>query len=299
MEAFGNAKTTRNDNSSRFGKFIRIHFGLTSKLASGDIETYLLEKNRVVHQQPAERCYHIFYQICSNAKPELNDMLLVSTNPREYNYCSQGEITVKSIDDKDELMATDSSFDILGFTQEEKNGIYKITGALMHAGNLKFKQKPREEQAEPDGTEDADKIAYLLGINSTELLKAFCHPKVKVGTEYVTKGQTPEQVYNALSAIVKAVYGRLFNWLVGIINKQLATKSSRNFFIGILDIAGFEIFDLNSFDQLCINYTNEKLQQFFNHHMFTLEQEEYKKEGIEWEFIDFGMDLQERVLKSR
>ena len=160
---------------------------------------------------------------------------------------------------------------------------------------MEFKQKPREEQAEPDGTEAADKMAYLLGINSTELLKSFCSPKVKVGNEYVTKGQTPDQVYNSCAAITKAIYGRMFNWLVGVINKQLSTKSPRNFFIGILDIAGFEIFDLNSFDQLCINYTNEKLQQFFNHHMFTLEQEEYKKEGepslirfsLFVEFIDF------------
>ena len=292
MEAFGNAKTTRNDNSSRFGKFIRIHFGLTGKLASGDIETYLLEKNRVVDQQSAERCYHIFYQICSGAKPELNEMLLVGNNPREYKFCSYGEISVKSIDDKEELLATDSSFDVLGFTAEEKTAIWKITGGMMHMGNMNFKQKPREEQAEAVGSEDADKIGYLYGINSAELLTAFCSPRVKVGNDYVTKGQTPAQVYNAVSAITKAIYGRLFNWLVNVINKQLSTKLPRNFFIGILDIAGFEIFDLNSFDQLCINYTNEKLQQFFNHHMFTLEQEEYKKEGIEWEFIDFGMDLQ-------
>ena len=292
MEAFGNAKTIRNDNSSRFGKFIRIHFGVTGRLASGDIETYLLEKNRVVHQLSAERGYHIFYQICSQAKPEINEMLLVGSNPLEYKFCAQGEITVKSIDDKEELQATDSSFDVLGFTQEEKNGIYKMSGALMHMGNMEFKQKPREEQAEPDGSEAADKTSYLLGINSTDLLKSLCNPRVKVGAEYVTKGQTPHQVYSGCAAIAKAIFGRMFNWLVSVINKQLSTKAQRNFFIGILDIAGFEIFDLNSFDQLCINYTNEKLQQFFNHHMFTLEQEEYKKEGIEWEFIDFGMDLQ-------
>ena len=114
MEAFGNAKTTRNDNSSRFGKFIRIHFGITGKLASGDIDTYLLEKSRVVFQLPAERCFHVFYQICSGGRPEINEMTLISLNPKDYHYCSIGEITVKSIDDKEELEATDGSFDILG-----------------------------------------------------------------------------------------------------------------------------------------------------------------------------------------
>uniref|UniRef100_A0A674GHG5 Uncharacterized protein n=1 Tax=Taeniopygia guttata TaxID=59729 RepID=A0A674GHG5_TAEGU len=265
LEAFGNAKTVRNDNSSRFGKFIRIHFGATGKLASADIETYLLEKSRVTFQLKAERSYHIFYQIMSNKKPELIDMLLITTNPYDFHFVSQGEITVPSIDDQEELMATDSAIDILGFSADEKTAIYKLTGAVMHYGNLKFKQKQREEQAEPDGTEVADKAAYLMGLNSADLLKALCYPRVKVGNEYVTKGQTVQQVEKY--------------------------AFSMQYFIGVLDIAGFEIFDYNSFEQLCINFTNEKLQQFFNHHMFVLEQEEYKKEGIEWTFIDFGMDL--------
>ncbi|XP_006039385.2 myosin heavy chain, skeletal muscle, adult-like, partial [Alligator sinensis] len=154
LEAFGNAKTVRNDNSSRFGKFIRIHFGTTGKLASADIETYLLEKSRVTFQLKAERSYHIFYQIMSNKRPELIEMLLITTNPYDFPFVSQGEITVPSIDDQEELMATDSAIDILGFNAEEKTAIYKLTGAVMHFGNLKFKQKQREEQAEPDGTED-------------------------------------------------------------------------------------------------------------------------------------------------
>ncbi|XP_043936259.1 myosin-4-like [Protopterus annectens] len=291
LEAFGNAKTVRNDNSSRFGKFIRIHFGTTGKLASADIETYLLEKSRVTFQLPTERGYHIFYQIISNRKPELIDMLLISTNPYDFPYCSQGEISVKSINDEEELMATDEAIDILGFTNEEKAGIYKITGAIMHHGNLKFKQKQREEQAEPDGTEVADKVAYLLGLNSADLLKALCYPRVKVGNEYVTKAQNVPQVYNAVGALTRSVYEKMFLWMVFRINQQLDTKQARQFFIGVLDIAGFEIFDFNTLEQLCINFTNEKLQQFFNHHMFVLEQEEYKKEGIDWEFIDFGMDL--------
>ncbi|XP_062965035.1 myosin-4 isoform X2 [Cynocephalus volans] len=291
LEAFGNAKTVRNDNSSRFGKFIRIHFGATGKLASADIETYLLEKSRVTFQLKAERSYHIFYQIMSNKKPELIEMLLITTNPYDFAFVSQGEITVPSIDDQEELMATDSAVDILGFSSDEKVAIYKLTGAVMHYGNMKFKQKQREEQAEPDGTEVADKAAYLTSLNSADLLKALCYPRVKVGNEYVTKGQTVQQVYNSVGALAKAIYEKMFLWMVTRINQQLDTKQPRQYFIGVLDIAGFEIFDFNSLEQLCINFTNEKLQQFFNHHMFVLEQEEYKKEGIEWEFIDFGMDL--------
>ncbi|KAM8934236.1 myosin-4-like [Pelodytes ibericus] len=291
LEAFGNAKTVRNDNSSRFGKFIRIHFGTSGKLSSADIETYLLEKSRVTFQLSAERSYHIFYQIMTNHRPEIVEMLLITTNPYDYPAISQGEITVKSIDDVEEFMATDSAIDILGFNAEEKVGIYKMTGAVMHHGNMKFKQKQREEQAEPDGTEVADKIAYLMGLNSSDLLKALCYPRVKVGNEFVTKGQTVPQVNNSVGALCKSVFEKLFLWMVTRINQQLDTKQPRQFFIGVLDIAGFEIFDFNSLEQLCINFTNEKLQQYFNHHMFVLEQEEYKKEGIDWEFIDFGMDL--------
>uniref|UniRef100_A0A8C9CU07 Myosin heavy chain 1 n=1 Tax=Phocoena sinus TaxID=42100 RepID=A0A8C9CU07_PHOSS len=258
LEAFGNAKTVRNDNSSRFGKFIRIHSGTMGRLASADTETYLLEKSRVTFQLKAERGYHIFYQIMSNKKNAPDHH-----HPYDYAFVSQGEVTVPSTDDREELMATDSATDILGFSSDEKVSNYNLTGAVMNYGNLKSKQKQREEQAEPDGTE------------------ALCYPRVKVGNEYVTKGQNVQQVYNA----------KMFLWMVTRINQQLDTKQPRQYFIGVLDIAGFDVFDFNSLEQLCINVTNEKLQQFFNHHMFVLEQEEYKKEGIEWEFIDFGMDL--------
>ncbi|KAM6920092.1 myosin-7-like [Lycodopsis pacificus] len=292
LEAFGNAKTIRNDNSSRFGKFIRIHFDARGKVASADIETYLLEKSRVTFQLKAERDYHIFYQILSNKKPELLEMLLITNNPYDYAFISQGETQVTSIDDSEELMATDEAFDVLGFTQEEKNSVYKLTGAIMHHGNMKFKTKQREEQAEADGTEDVDKVAYLMGLNSADLIKGLCHPRVKVGNEWVTKGQSVAQVTYAVGALSKAIYEKMFFWMVVRINQSLETKQPRQYFIGVLDIAGFEIFDFNTFEQMCINFTNEKLQQFFNHHMFVLEQEEYKKEGIEWTFIDFGMDLQ-------
>ncbi|XP_078086747.1 uncharacterized protein LOC144504862 [Mustelus asterias] len=292
MEAFGNAKTVRNDNSSRFGKYIRIHFGHTGKLSSADIDTYLLEKSRVVFQQPGERSYHIYYQILSGRKKELQDILMVSTNPQDYHWCSQGVISVDKVDDGAELMATDHAMDILGFATEEKYNCYKMVGVIMHFGNMKFKQKVREEQAEIDGTESADKAAYLLGVRSTDLITSLLHPQVKIGNECVTKDQSVGQVLYAVGALAKATYERMFKWLVIRINRTLETKLLSKLFIGLLDIAGFEIFQLNSFEQLCINFTNEKLQQFFNHHMFVLEQEEYKMQGLEWTFVDFGLDLQ-------
>uniref|UniRef100_A0A8C0DEB4 Myosin-16 n=1 Tax=Balaenoptera musculus TaxID=9771 RepID=A0A8C0DEB4_BALMU len=292
LEAFGNAKTTRNNNSSRFGKFIRIHFGTTGKLAGADIESYLLEKSRVISQQAAERSYHIFYQILSNKKPELVESLLLVPNPKQYCWVSQGVTMVDNMDDGEELQVTDVAFDVLGFSPEEKIGVYKLTGGIMHFGNMKFKQKPREEQTEVDTTEVADKVAHLMGLNSGELQKGITRPRVKVGNEFVQKGQNMEQCQNSIGALGKAIYDKMFKWLVVRINKTLDTKMQRQFFIRVLDIAGFEIFEFNSFEQLCINFTNEKLQQFFNHHMFVLKQEEYKKEGIEWVFIDFGLDLQ-------
>ncbi|TDG99514.1 hypothetical protein EPR50_G00194460 [Perca flavescens] len=205
LEAYGNAKTIRNDNSSRFGKFIRIHFGTTGKLASADIETYLLEKSRVTYQLSDERGYHIFFQMMTGHIPEILDQALITTNPYDFPMCSMGQITVASINDKEELEATDNAIDILGFTGEEKVSIYRMTGAVLHHGNMKFKQKQREEQAEPDGTEEADKVAYLLGLNSADMLKALCYPRVKVGNEYVTKGQTVPQLTRGKQAFTQQI----------------------------------------------------------------------------------------------
>merc|ERR1712066_274348 len=291
MEAFGNAKTTRNDNSSRFGKFIRVHFGPAGKLSSGDIETYLLEKSRVIYQLGGERSYHIFYQVISNRIPAIVEQCLLVCDPYAYPNCSCGEVTVNGLDDGDELEATLESFEVLEFSNDVIQGIWKISAGIMHFQCTAFKQKQREEQAEPDGTEAADKCAYLFGLNSADMLKYLCSPRVKVGSEYVTKGQTPDQVLYARGALAKAIFERLFNFIAKNCNEALAAKLPRAFFIGCLDIAGFEIFGFNTFEQLCINFTNEKLQQFFNHHMFVLEQEEYKREGIDWVMIDFGMDL--------
>ncbi|XP_019882383.1 myosin heavy chain, muscle isoform X4 [Camponotus floridanus] len=291
LEAFGNAKTVRNDNSSRFGKFIRIHFGPSGKLAGADIETYLLEKARVISQQSLERSYHIFYQMMSGSVKGLKEMCLLTNNIHDYHFVSQGKTTIPGLDDGEELLVTDQAFDVLGFTQEEKDNIYKITAAVMHMGGMKFKQRGREEQAEADGTEEGDRVAKLLGCDCADLYKNLLKPRIKVGNEFVTQGRNKDQVAYSVGAMSKAMFDRLFKWLVKKCNETLDTKQKRQHFIGVLDIAGFEIFDFNGFEQLCINFTNEKLQQFFNHHMFVLEQEEYKKEGIDWVFIDFGMDL--------
>nr|XP_026492065.1 myosin heavy chain, muscle isoform X14 [Vanessa tameamea] len=291
LEAFGNAKTVRNDNSSRFGKFIRIHFGPSGKLAGADIETYLLEKARVISQQALERSYHIFYQMMSGSVSGLKEMCMLSNDIYDYYNVSQGKITIPNVDDGEECLLTDQAFDILGFTQEEKDNVYKITAAVMHMGCMKFKQRGREEQAEADGTEDGEKVAKLLGVDCPDLYKNLLKPRIKVGNEFVTQGRNKDQVTNSVGALCKGMFDRLFKWLVKKCNETLDTKQKRQHFIGVLDIAGFEIFDYNGFEQLCINFTNEKLQQFFNHHMFVLEQEEYKKEGINWTFIDFGMDL--------
>lgn len=158
LESFGNAKTVRNDNSSRFGKFIRIHFGPMGKLAGADIETYLLEKARVISQQPAERSYHIFYQLMSGKLPGLKEKLLLSNNVNDYHFVSQGKTSIPGLDDGEEFLVTDVAFDVLGFTDEEKESIYKVTAAVMHFGCLKFKQRPREEQAESDGTEEGEQL---------------------------------------------------------------------------------------------------------------------------------------------
>uniref|UniRef100_A0A8C4LVB5 Myosin heavy chain 15 n=1 Tax=Equus asinus asinus TaxID=83772 RepID=A0A8C4LVB5_EQUAS len=278
LEAFGNAKTLRNDNSSRFGKFIRMYFGARGKLSSADIDVYLLEKSRVIFQQPGERNYHIFYQILSGKK-ELHDMLLVSENPYDFPFCSHGVVAVDSLDDAEEFLVTDQAMDVMGFLPDEKYGSYKLAGAIMHLGNMKFKQKPRAEQVEADGTESADKAGLI-------------QPRIKVGNEYVTRGQNVKQVTYAVGALSKSIYERMFKWLVARMNRALDAKLSRRFFIGILDITGFEILDYNSLEQLCINFTNEKLQQFFNQHMFVLKQEEYRKEGIDWLPIDFDLGLQ-------
>ncbi|VDK74209.1 unnamed protein product [Litomosoides sigmodontis] len=293
LEAFGNAKTVRNNNSSRFGKFIRIHFNAGGRIAGADIEHYLFEKSRVINQAPGERCYHIFYQIMSGQVPGLKEKLFLTRKITDYHLISQAEVTIDGVDDKEEMQITDESFDIMHFAEDEKQDIFALVAGIMHMGEIKFKQRQREEQAECEDYQEGNLACKLWKVDAENFISSLLKPRVKVGVEWVNKGQNLEQVNCAVGALAKAIYARMFAWLIKRCNKTLdAQDRSRDLFIGVLDIAGFEIFDFNSFEQLWINFVNEKLQQFFNHHMFVLEQQEYQSEGIQWKFIDFGLDLQ-------
>ncbi|XP_037523042.1 myosin heavy chain, non-muscle isoform X1 [Rhipicephalus sanguineus] len=295
LEAFGNAKTVKNDNSSRFGKFIRINFDASGFIAGANIETYLLEKSRAIRQARDERCFHVFYQLLHGATPEQKKEYLLE-DAKSYTFLTHGHVPVPGVDDAQEFRNTVKAMTIMGLNQEDLNCIFRVVSAVLLFGNMEFRQERNSDQATlPDNTV-AQKVSHLLGLNVTEMTKAFLRPRLKVGRDHVTKAQTKEQVEFAVEAIAKACYERMFRWLVNRINRSLdRTKRQGASFIGILDIAGFEIFELNSFEQLCINYTNEKLQQLFNHTMFVLEQEEYRREGIEWKFIDFGLDLQPTI----
>lgn len=254
-----------------------------------------MEKSRAIRQAKDERTFHIFYQLLAGATPEQREKFILD-DVKTYAFLSNGGLPVPGVDDYAEYQATVKSMNIMGMTQDDFNSIFRIVSAVLLFGSMKFKQERSNDQATlPDNTV-AQKIAHLLGLNVTDMTRAFLTPRIKVGRDFVTKAQTKEQVEFAVEAIAKACYERMFKWLVNRINRSLdRTKRQGASFIGILDMAGFEIFELNSFEQLCINYTNEKLQQLFNHTMFILEQEEYQREGIEWKFIDFGLDLQPTI----
>ncbi|KAM9784098.1 myosin-9-like isoform X2 [Syngnathus typhle] len=292
LEAFGNAKTVKNDNSSRFGKFIRINFDVNGYIVGANIETYLLEKSRAIRQAKDERTFHIFYYLLTGAGDKLRAELLLE-NYNNYRFLSNGNVTIPGQQDKDLFAETMDAMRIMSIPEDEQIGMLKVVSSVLQLGNMTFKKERHNDQASmPDNT-TAQKVCHLMGMNVTDFTRAILMPRIKVGRDYVQKAQTQEQAEFAVEALAKATYERMFRWLVMRINKALdKTKRQGASFIGILDIAGFEIFELNSFEQLCINYTNEKLQQLFNHTMFILEQEEYQREGIEWSFIDFGLDLQ-------
>merc|ERR1712066_1095669 len=207
-------------------------------------------------------------------------------------------LSVETIDDKEDMQFAHEAFMALGFSQDREYDVYRNTACMMHMGNMTkdFVPVGKEEQAEIKDDSNAIKVAALLGIDSEWMITYFCKPKLKVGTEWVNKGSSCTGASNSVSGIARAVYERTFRIVVDKCNETLIDPTMKKVqYIGVLDIAGFEIFDYNGFEQICINYVNEKLQQFFNQHMFTLEQEEYVKEGLDWANVDFGMDLQKCI----
>ncbi|XP_062948271.1 myosin-14 isoform X2 [Cynocephalus volans] len=291
LEAFGNAKTVKNDNSSRFGKFIRINFDVAGYIVGANIETYLLEKSRAIRQAKDECSFHIFYQLLGGAGEQLKADLLLEPFSH-YRFLTNGPSSSPG-QERELFHETLESLRVLGFTHEEITSMLRMVSAVLQFGNIVLKRERNTDQATmPDNTA-AQKLCRLLGMGVTDFSRALLTPRIKVGRDYVQKAQTKEQADFALEALAKATYERLFRWLVLRLNRALDRSPRQGAsFLGILDIAGFEIFQLNSFEQLCINYTNEKLQQLFNHTMFILEQEEYQREGIPWTFLDFGLDLQ-------
>ncbi|TAQ89190.1 hypothetical protein B7494_g2481 [Chlorociboria aeruginascens] len=302
LEAFGNAQTVRNNNSSRFGKFIRIEFTRAGTIAGAFIDWYLLEKSRVVRLNAHERNYHIFYQLLKGADRQIkHEFHLDGLDVEDFAYTREGHDTISGISDRDEWNSLIEAFNIMGFSEKEQVSILRTVSAVLHLGNITVVKESRaadQARLAPDAHIHAEKVCKLLGMPVEPFLQGLLHPRVKAGREWVEKVQTPEQVKLAIDALSKGIYERGFGDLVTRINRQLDRTGmglDDSHFIGVLDIAGFEIFEENSFEQLCINYTNEKLQQFFNHHMFVLEQEEYAREQIEWKFIDFGHDLQPTI----
>ncbi|KAJ8340438.1 hypothetical protein SKAU_G00350710 [Synaphobranchus kaupii] len=287
MEAIGNAKTTRNDNSSRFGKYIEIGFDKRYHIIGANMRTYLLEKSRVVFQADEERNYHIFYQLCASSHlPEFQYLKLGKAD--NFRFTNQGQSPViDGVDDAHELSTARHALSLLGINESYQMGIFKILASVLHLGNVEVKDRDADSSRIEPNNRNLAVFCDLMGVTYQDMSHWLCHKKLKTATETYIKPVPKRQAVNSRDALAKHIYANLFNWIVAQVNKALQSTVRQDSFIGVLDIYGFETFDINSFEQFCINYANEKLQQQFNMHVFKLEQEEYMKEQIPWTLIDF------------
>ncbi|XP_051896383.1 unconventional myosin-Vc isoform X2 [Pristis pectinata] len=287
-EAIGNAKTTRNDNSSRFGKYTEISFDNRYRIIGANMRTYLLEKSRVVFQTESERNYHIFYQLCASAdKSEFKHLKLgVAEN---FSYVNMGgNAVIDGVNDRTDFTETQKTFSLLGLKENFQMDIFKVLAGILHLGNVEIRALSDEKSSVKHDDHHLTVFCELLELKTEDMAYGLCHRKIATASDTVIKPMTKVQAVNARDALAKHIYSHLFSYIVDHINKALQFSGRQHTFIGVLDIYGFETFDVNSFEQFCINYANEKLQQQFNLHVFKLEQDEYMKEDIPWTLIEFN-----------
>ena len=308
LESFGNARTIRNDNSSRFGKFIEIKFNTEGTLVGASIETYLLEKVRLISQQVGERNYHVFYEmLCGMQEDELEKLMLDNYTAQDFKItsCSGTYDRRDGVKDTDTFEDLVDALEVMGFSIDQQNDVFSIASAILHLSNLTINPIKGGEECEIDVTnEHLQPILNLLGVTKENLNQAICYFKIEARGQSYTRAVQKDKAEKGLEALLKATYSAMFDYIVKTINSSITVKKgatssktegrrlwgggdSGSAVIGVLDIFGFESFKTNSFEQLCINYCNEALQQQFNLFVLKNEQEEYEQEGIKWSFISF------------
>uniref|UniRef100_A0A0P6FXT3 Unconventional myosin-X n=1 Tax=Daphnia magna TaxID=35525 RepID=A0A0P6FXT3_9CRUS len=290
LEAFGNAKTVRNDNSSRFGKYIDISFNKHGTIEGANIEQYLLEKSRIVAQNPGERNYHIFYCMLAGMSKEDKQKFDLQ-DASQYKYLTGGNSTTcQGRNDANEFAEIRSAMKVLLFTESEISDILRVLAALLHLGNVSFKGVVLNnmDASEIPDPSNAIRVSKLLGVDPREMVDALTTKTIFAQGDSVVSRLSKVQALDVRDAFAKGIYGRLFIWIVNKLNCAIRKSDEMDTSsIGVLDIFGFENFSVNSFEQFCINYANENLQQFFVRHIFKLEQEEYNQENISWQHIEF------------
>ncbi|KAK9931325.1 hypothetical protein M0R45_018603 [Rubus argutus] len=289
LEAFGNAKTVRNNNSSRFGKFVELQFDQRGRISGAAIRTYLLERSRVCQVSDPERNYHCFYMLCAAPAEDVERYKL--GNPKTFHYLNQSNCyKLDGVDDSKEYLTTRKAMDVVGISPDEQDAIFRVVAAILHLGNVEFAKGTDTDSSEPKDDRSRFHLktaAELFKCDEQSLEDSLCKRVMVTRDETITKCLDPDTAATSRDALAKIVYSRLFDWLVNKINNSIGQDPDSKFLIGVLDIYGFESFKTNSFEQFCINLTNEKLQQHFNQHVFKMEQEEYTKEEIDWSYIEF------------
>lgn len=290
LEAFGNAKTPKNDNSSRFSSFVRLQFNAGGALCGASIEAYLVDKSRVVHQDRGERSFHIFYQMLAGADSALRHKYFLDT-ATTFGYLSDPAASLHESDGA-QWARTLKAMEVIGLDPDEQDRILRIVAGIMHCGNIEYAPRNGGDGVAIENLHVAALVCTLWGIKDDAFFfDSLICPRIQAGREVIRMTLDKERALYLRDAMCKAIYDRCFLWIVKRLNCVLRTDRQVNV-IGVLDMAGFETLESNSLEQFCINYANERLQQLYNNHTFICEQEEYAREQISWAHIDFGLDSQ-------